>query len=62
MLSEWLRGHTRGLVDSAALVLHKLGFTPNSLTLMGTAFMFAIALVLAQGYFVPGAILIALAA
>jgi CDP-diacylglycerol---glycerol-3-phosphate 3-phosphatidyltransferase len=54
MLTEWLRGRTRGVVDTLAMLVHRLGLTPNALTLLGTAFMFGIGLV--------GAVLVVLAA
>lgn len=62
MISDWIRGRTRGVVETLALGLHRLGFTPNGLTLVGTAFMFGIGFVLAQGYFMVGALLLAAAA
>ncbi len=61
MITDWLRGRTRGIVEILAGGMHRLGLTPNGLTLIGTAFMFGIGLVLAQGRFVPGAILLAAA-
>lgn len=62
MLSDWLRVQTRSLVDVLAGGLAKLGFTPNALTLLGTFFMLGIGLILAQGYFLVGGILMAAAA
>lgn len=62
MLSDWLRIQTRSLVDVLAGGLAKLGFTPNALTLLGTFFMLGIGLILAQGYFLVGGILMAAAA
>jgi CDP-diacylglycerol--glycerol-3-phosphate 3-phosphatidyltransferase len=62
MLSDWLRVQTRSLVDVLAGGLAKLGFTPNALTLLGTFFMLGIGLILAQGYFLWGGILLAAAA
>ncbi len=61
MLTDWLRGHTRGVVETISALLHKIGLTPNGLTLLGTLFMFGIGLVLAQGRFVPGALLLIVA-
>jgi CDP-diacylglycerol---glycerol-3-phosphate 3-phosphatidyltransferase len=61
MIAEWLRGRTRGIVEIAAGLLHRLGVTPNMLTLAGTTFMFGIGVVLAHGQFVLAAALIALA-
>lgn len=62
MLSDWLRVQTRSLVDVLAGGLAKLGFTPNALTLLGTFFMLGIGLILAQGYFLVGGVLMAAAA
>ncbi len=62
MITDWLRGRTQGLVATVAMLMHRLGLTPNGLTLIGTVFMFGIGLVLAQGNFVTGAVLVALAA
>ncbi len=62
MITDWLRGRTQGLVATIAMLMHRLGLTPNGLTLIGTVFMFGIGLVLAQGNFVTGAVLVALAA
>lgn len=61
MIAEWLRGQTRGVVESIASVMNRLGLTPNALTLIGVGFMFGIGLVLAQGRFVLAAFLIAAA-
>jgi CDP-diacylglycerol---glycerol-3-phosphate 3-phosphatidyltransferase len=61
MIAEWLRGRTRGIVEIAAGLLHRLGVTPNMLTLAGTTFMFGVGVVLAHGQFVLAAALIALA-
>lgn len=62
MLTEWLRGRTRGVVDGIAGVLNQLGLTPNALTLIGVFFMAGIGLVLAQGRFAVGGLLLMLAA
>jgi CDP-diacylglycerol--glycerol-3-phosphate 3-phosphatidyltransferase len=62
MITDWLRGRTQGIVATIAMLMHRLGLTPNGLTLIGTVFMFGIGLVLAQGNFVTGAVLVALAA
>jgi CDP-diacylglycerol--glycerol-3-phosphate 3-phosphatidyltransferase len=62
MLSEWLRGQTKSIVDVLAGGLAKLGFTPNALTLLGTFFMLGIGVILSQGYFLAGGILMAAAA
>lgn len=62
MLTDWLRGRTRGVVDVLATLLNRLGLTPNGLTLLGTAFMLGIGLVLATGNFVAGAVLLVFAA
>ncbi|MBA3534425.1 MAG: CDP-alcohol phosphatidyltransferase family protein [Ardenticatenales bacterium] len=62
MITDWLRGRTRGVVDSIAAVLHRLGLTPNALTLIGTAFMVGIGFLLSQGQLVVGGLLLAGAA
>lgn len=62
MLTDWLRVRTRGVVESIAALLHRLGLSPNALTLIGMAFMFGIGVLLSQGLFVTGALLLALAA
>ena len=62
MLTDWLRLQTRGVVESMASVLHRLGFTPNAVTLMGMVCMFGIGLLLAQGYLIIGGALMAIAA
>src|SRR5687767_1487904 len=61
MISEWLRGQTRGVVEVLAGGLAKLGFTPNALTLIGTLFMLGIGLILSQGQFLIGGLLMAAA-
>ena len=62
MITNWLRGHTRGVVDSMASVLHRLGFKPNAVTLLGMICMCGIGLILSQGYLVIGGALMAIAA
>ncbi len=62
MISDWLRGQTRGLVEILAGAMARLGFSPNALTLVGTVFMFGIGLVLSQGNFLWGGILMIAAA
>ena len=61
MITDWLRGHIRGTVDSIAWVLHSVGLSPNAITLIGMTGMFIIGLFLAQGYFLAGGILMAVA-
>lgn len=62
MLSEWLRGQTRGVVSSVSEVAANLGFVnPNVLTIIGFVLMAVIGLMLAHGYFVQAGIFIALA-
>lgn len=58
MISEWLRGQTRGSVEAVASLFNKLGLTPNALTLIGLFMMFGTGLVLAQGRFVAGGLLL----
>lgn len=62
MLSDWLRGQTKSIVEVLAGGLGKLGFSPNALTLLGTVFMLGIGIILAQGYFLVGGVLMAAAA
>ena len=62
MITNWLRGHTRGIVDSMALMLHRLGFKPNAVTLLGMISMCGIGLILSQGYLIIGGALMAIAA
>ncbi len=62
MLSDWLRGQTKSIVEVLAGGLGKLGFSPNALTLLGTFFMLGIGIILAQGQFLTGGILLAAAA
>ncbi len=62
MITDWLRGHTRGIVDSMASVLHRLGFKPNTVTLLGMISMCGIGLILSQGYLIIGGALMAIAA
>lgn len=62
MITDWLRGQTRGVVDTLSLGMHKLGLTPNALTLIGTALMVGIGLVLASGQFLSGGLLMVAAA
>lgn len=61
MIADWLRGQTRGIIDSIAWLLHSYGLSPNTITLMGTTGMFIIGLLLAQGYFLAGGLLMAIA-
>ncbi|MCB0077837.1 MAG: CDP-alcohol phosphatidyltransferase family protein [Anaerolineales bacterium] len=58
MISDWLRGQTQGMVETVASLLNKLGLTPNALTLLGLLMMFGTALVLAQGRFIVGGLLL----
>ncbi len=61
MLSIALRKYAQGFLNIIAHRLHLLGFTPNSLTILGFLAMCSIGLVLANGYFALGGILIVLA-
>ena len=56
MLSDKVRGLTKGLVTSIALALAKLGFTPNVLTISGCLLNVIVAYFLAKGKFITGAI------
>jgi CDP-diacylglycerol--glycerol-3-phosphate 3-phosphatidyltransferase len=61
MITDWLRDYTRGMVDSMAWLLHSYGLNPNTITLIGMGGMFVIGLLLAQGYFLAGGLLMAIA-
>lgn len=58
MLSEWLRGQTRGIVNSVAALLAKSGITPNQLTVVGFVLVSSVGLLLAQGMFRMAGVLI----
>ena len=60
MITDWLRGQMRGYVESVAWLLHSYGLSPNTITLIGTTGMFIIGLLLAQGYFLAGGLLMAI--
>jgi CDP-diacylglycerol--glycerol-3-phosphate 3-phosphatidyltransferase len=62
MLSEWLRGHTRSMVELIAGTMGRLGFSPNALTLLGMVLMAGIGGVLSQGHLLMGGVLLAGAA
>ncbi len=60
MLSDRVRALTRNLSRSAALVLGKLGLTPNLLTIIGYVLTLPVAYVLATGKLQLGGVLVAL--
>ncbi len=62
MISDWLRGQTRGIVETLAGAMGRLGFSPNALTLVGTILMLGIGVVLSQGNFLWGAVFMLAAA
>ncbi|MDQ7029955.1 MAG: CDP-alcohol phosphatidyltransferase family protein [Ardenticatenia bacterium] len=62
MLSEWLRARTAWLVGRVARLVATSGVSPNALTVMGFAFTAGVAVVLAQGAFVVGGVLLIVSA
>ncbi len=58
MLSNLVRKRAQALLNSIAAGLNALGLTPNALTLVGFAAMCIVGLVLANGYFAIGGLLI----
>ncbi len=61
MLSKIVRARAQAFLNVIAAGLHKLGMTPNALTLIGFGFMCGIGVVLALGNFALGGILIIVA-
>jgi len=58
MLTNFARTQAKEFLDSLAVWLNRLGFTPNTLTLLGFAFVCVTALVIAAGYEALGGILL----
>ncbi|MGE5264697.1 MAG: CDP-alcohol phosphatidyltransferase family protein [Acidobacteriota bacterium] len=61
MLSNVVRRRAQALLNSMALGLNALGFTPNALTLIGFVAMCLIGLILANGYMALAGVLIVVA-
>lgn len=61
MLSNWLREHAQGILNTFARGLGALGLTPNVLTLIGLALMCGIGFVIALGNFALAGVLIIVA-
>jgi len=58
LLSNWIRQRAQAFLNVLARGLHKLGLTPNALTLIGFAGMCLIGIVLATGQLALGGLLI----
>ena len=61
MFTQWIRERAQNILNTLARGLARLGFTPNTLTLVGFFAMCGIAIVIAFGNFALGGILIILA-
>lgn len=61
MLGEWLRSHTRWLIDPLARAISRLGISPNWMTVLGLVANVAVALLIARGHLRIGGVLTALA-
>lgn len=61
MLSDLVRQRAQSLLNTIAAACHRIGLTPNALTLVGFFAMCLVGLVLANGWFALGGILIVLA-
>ncbi|MBI4673464.1 MAG: CDP-alcohol phosphatidyltransferase family protein [Chloroflexi bacterium] len=58
MLTEFARKSARDLLNAAAGFFHRIGLTPNILTVIGFLLVLLIALVIALGYEALGAVLL----
>ncbi len=58
MLTNFARTQAQQLLNALARLFQRLGLTPNALTLIGFAFVCVIAVVIALGYEVLGAVLL----
>src|SRR5438477_10222812 len=58
MFTQFARTQAQELLNAAAAAFHRLGLTPNSLTIIGFVLVALIALVIAAGYEAIGAILL----
>lgn len=61
MLSAFVRRRAQALLNAAALALNSLGLSPNAITMIGFASMCGIAVLLANGQFALGGILVIVA-
>lgn len=61
MFSDLARKKSESAVTAVARCLQYVGLTPNSVTLIGVGFMFAIGYVISLGYLATGGVLIVLA-
>lgn len=62
MLTDFARAQARDLLDAVARVFHRLGLTPNILTLIGLGLVCLIAIVIGLGYEALGGLLLILGA
>lgn len=58
MLTEFARTRAKDLLNALAVMLHRLGLTPNALTVIGFSLVCLSALVIAAGYEALGALLL----
>ncbi len=58
MLSNFVRAHAQGMLNTLAGALNRIGMTPNALTLVGFAATCSVGIVLATGNFAVGGLLI----
>lgn len=58
MLTQFARAQAKQLLDAVAMFFHRLGLTPNTLTLIGLGLVGVIAVVIAAGYEALGAVLL----
>jgi CDP-diacylglycerol--glycerol-3-phosphate 3-phosphatidyltransferase len=61
MFGEWLRDHTRWLVDPIASAMSRLGISPNWITVLGLLANVTVALLIVRGYLRMGGVLTVLA-
>jgi len=59
-LSDWMRVWSKGLLDPVAAFVLRLGLMPNTITLVGVAGNIIAGLVLSQGHFFWGGLLVLL--
>jgi len=58
MLTQFARTRAKQFLDAVAMFFHRLGLTPNILTLIGLGLVCIIAVVIAAGYEALGAVLL----
>jgi CDP-diacylglycerol--glycerol-3-phosphate 3-phosphatidyltransferase len=58
MLTAWARRTFRVILEPIALFLHRLGLTPNALTIIGLILQGVVAVILALGYLLPAGVLL----